>query len=342
MNNLHGTDSSKYQVKSLCRLFGVTKQAYYKYNENAVLRNAAQEDFAVSFIKEVRKKDPGIGGVQLWHMYRRQFDGCYPLGRDRFEGIVDKYGLKVRKRVRKPRTTDSTHGLPVFPNLVKDIIPTAPDRIWVSDITYITLWYDEEHYGFCSLSLILDAYTEEIVGWCVGPTLDTEYPLRALEMAVKRISGNPSGNVGLVHHSDRGCQYASSKYIRILKSHGIKISMTETGDPKENPKAERVNSTVKNELLKDMRFSSIRQVISAVSQAVTFYNEERPHMSINMMTPKEAASYTGEIRKRWTSVREKNIKENQNICNIPEKGLPLHPCKGYPSGLRPPVNPLQG
>ena len=107
MNRLHGTDPSRYHVKRLCKLFGVTKQAYYKYDENTVLRNAAQEEFAVSFIKDTRKKDPGIGGTKLWHMYRRLFDGSYPLGRDRFEGIVDKYGLNLRNRVRKPRTTDS-------------------------------------------------------------------------------------------------------------------------------------------------------------------------------------------------------------------------------------------
>ena len=115
--------------------------------------------------------------------------------------------------------------------------------------------------------------------------------------------------------------------------------MTETGDPKDNPKAERINNTVKNELLKDCRFSSIRQVISAMSRAVTFYNEERPHMSIDMMTPVEAASHTGEIPKKWTSLREKHIKYGQGICDIPEKSLPLYPCHGSPSGLRPPVNP---
>ena len=133
-----------------------------------MLERIASEDFAVSYIKEIRKKDPGIGGIKLWYMYRKNFEGGHPLGRDRFAEIVDKYGLKVRQKVRKPRTTDSTHGLPVFPNLIKDYIPLAPNRLWVSDITYITIWIDAEHYHFCYLSLILDAYSEEIVGWSVG------------------------------------------------------------------------------------------------------------------------------------------------------------------------------
>lgn len=328
-------------MESLCKLFGVTKQAYYKYDENRLLERIASEEFAVFYIKEIRRKDPGIGGSKLWYMYRKTFEGGHPLGRDRFADIVDKYGLKVRLKVRKPRTTDSTHGLPVFPNLIKDYIPLAPNRLWVSDITYITIWIDAEHYYFCYLSLILDAYSEEIVGWCVGETLDTAYPIKALEMALRRLSGIAKEDVRLIHHSDRGCQYASAKYVAILKEQGIQISMTESGDPKDNAQAERINNTMKNELLKGMTFHNIDEVIQAVASAVRFYNEERPHMSIDMMTPKEAALCVGEITKRWTSYREMHIKENQNSCIIPEKGLPLQPCPGFPSGLRPSVNPRQ-
>ena len=329
-------------MESLCRLFGVTKQAYYKHDENRILQRAAQESFAVSYIRDVREKDPGIGGVKLWHMYRREFSGNHPLGRDRFEDIVDRYGLKVRKRIRKPRTTDSTHGLPVFPNLIKEYIPLAPNRLWVSDITYIMIWVDDTHYVFCYLSLILDAYTKEIVGWCVGPTLDTVYPLKALDMALERIKDIPKVEIDLTHHSDRGCQYASSMYVSKLHSLGIKISMTECGDPKDNAQAERINNTMKNELLKGMRFRSIREVEEAVARAVKFYNEERPHMSIDMMTPREAALHVGELTKKWTSLRENHIKEQQKACTIAGNSLPLQPCAWSPSGLRPPVNHAQG
>lgn len=326
-------------MSSLCTLFGVTKQAYYKYDETRLLEKTASVDFAVSYIKDIRKKDPGIGGMKLWYMYRKSFEGNNPLGRDRFADIVDRYGLKVRQKVRKPRTTDSTHGLPVFPNLTKDYIPLAPNRLWVSDITYITIWIDAEHYRFCYLSLVLDAYSEEIVGWCVGETLDAEYPLKALEMALHRIEGTPKEDVCLIHHSDRGCQYASSRYVATLKAHGIQASMTESGDPKENAQAERINSTMKNELLKDMTFHDLDEVIRAVAAAVKFYNEERPHMSIDMMTPREAALRVGEISKRWISYRESHIKARQNTCVISEISVPSPACQGFPSGLRPPVNP---
>lgn len=274
------------------------------------MRQIAQEDFAVSFVNEVRVKDPGIGGKKLWHMYRKNFTGNHPLGRDRFESILDKYDLKIRRRMRKPRTTDSTHGLPLYPNLIKEFIPDAPNRLWVSDITYIPIWTDDGHYVFCYLSMVLDAYTEEIVGWSVGMSLDTTYPLQALEMALKRLDGVEC--VNLIHHSDRGCQYASARYVELLKSYGIRISMTESGNPKDNPQAERINNTMKNELLKGRRFTSLEEVIAAVEMAVKFYNEERPHMSIGMMTPKEAASHTGEMQRLWLSYREEYIRRKRN------------------------------
>ena len=295
----------------------------------------AREAFALEYIKDIRRKDPGIGGSKLWHMYRRDFQGNDPIGRDWFADIIDRNNLKVRLKIRKPRTTDSSHGLPTYPNLVEYFIPIGPNQLWVSDITYIVIWTDESHYIFCYLSLILDAYTEEIIGWSVGPTLETVYPLAALKMALRRIDGEQDFN--LIHHSDRGCQYASLEYIKQLNDNHILISMTESGDPKENAQAERINNTMKNELLKGMRFTSISEVIEAVSRAVDFYNNERPHMSIDMMTPAMAAFCDGEITKHWTSYREEAIKKK--ALEIPENTLPLSVVQGSPSGLRPPVTP---
>ena len=275
--------------------------------------------------------------MKLWHMYRKEFGCDYPIGRDRFCRIVDENGLKVRLRIRKPRTTDSTHGLPTYPNLIKDYIPTAANRLWVSDITYIVIMDDDCHYHFCYLSLILDAYSEEIVGWSVSPSLDTDSPKAALKMALKRIDGK---EVDLIHHSDRGCQYASREYVNMLRSHGIKVSMTESGDPKDNAQAERINNTMKNELLKDKVFNTIEEVITAIALAVDFYNNRRPHMSVGMMTPSEAAESTGERDMKWTSYRHLAIKSRDNL-DIPENSLPLPTSNGSPSGLRPSVNPLQ-
>jgi len=335
--NLHAKNVKAYPVEGLCKLFGVTKQAYYKYDENAVLFKAVQEEFVLQYIRGIRAKDRGIGGMKLWYMYRKEFGNNNPIGRDHFAEIVDRYGLKVRARIRKPKTTDSTHGLPVYPNIIKDYIPTAPNQLWVSDITYITIRLDKYTYFFCYLSLILDAYTEEIAGWSVGSTLETVYPVDALRKAVKRIEGQE--NIRLIHHSDRGCQYASNEYVSILKRYGIRISMTESGDPKENAQAERINNTMKNELLKDVVFHNIEEVKAAVTVAVDFYNTERPHMSIDMMTPNEAAGCSGEIAKRWTSYRLNAIKNRMECLDIAGNGLPLQPCQGLTGGRSPEGNP---
>ena len=268
-------------------------------------------------------------------MYKTEFGCDYPIGRDRFCRIIDENNLKVRLKVRKPRTTDSTHGLPTYPNLIKNFIPSEANQLWVSDITYIIVMEDDSRYHFCYLSLILDAYTEEIVGWSVGPTLDTMYPMEALKMALKRIEGT---SVKLIHHSDRGCQYASREYVDTLRKHGIHISMTESGDPKDNAQAERINNTMKNELLKDKVFTNLSEIIAAVAVAVDFYNNRRPHMSIGMMTPSDASESTGEKDMKWTSYRLMAIKSRNNL-DIPENSLPLSACQVHPSGLRPPVNP---
>lgn len=139
-------------------------------------------------------------------------------------------------------------------------------------------------------------------------------------MALKRIDGK--AGIRLIHHSDRGCQYASSEYIKLLNNRHILISMTESGDPKDNAQAKRINNTIKNELLKGMRFCDIDEVIAAVAHAVDFYNNERPHMSIDMMTPSRAAFCEGEIKKQWVSLRERAIREKQAL-EIPENSLPL-------------------
>ena len=296
----------------MCRLLGVSKQAYHKRKGDIPGRKAAMEAFAVEYIHSIRRKAPGMGGMKIWYMYKRDFPYRECVGRDWFEDIINRHGLKIRAKKRKPRTTDSTHGLPVYPNLAYDFIPTSINQLWVSDITYIPVWINEKEYTFCYLSLIMDAYSHEIIGWAVGATLETLHTSEALMKAFSRLDGIDDKTIrSLIHHSDRGVQYASKDYVKSLQTKGIKISMTESGNPKDNAVAERINSTMKNELLKGLRFSCIKEVRDAVEVAVDFYNTARPHMSVDMMTPEEASRCNGEIHKWWKSYREEAIKRGR-------------------------------
>ena len=299
----------------MCRLLGVSKQAYYKHDDR-LMQRLAREAFVVEFVKDVRRKDPGIGGNKLWLMYTRCFGEENRVGYNRFYDIIEQYGLKVRKRKRRVSTTDSRHDLPLYPNLVKSLIPTRPCQLIVSDITYVPLWTDpiDGEYKFCYLSLVTDYYTKEIIGYSVGDTLETKHTLKALEMALGHYEGNDLS--GLIHHSDRGVQYASYAYTERLRGHGIVISMTENGNPKDNAVAERVNNTIKNELLKGMSFFTVDEVKAALRTAVDFYNNERPHLSLDGMTPCQASRTTGEIQKNWISFREIAIKKQMSLNNL--------------------------
>ena len=254
----------------------------------------------VEYVKRIRQKNPGIGGGKLWRIYKKAFGDEHAVGYNRFYDILEMYGLKVRKRRRRAKTTDSDQNLPTYPNLNQD-----PD----SRAFQPTVCQRYNIYGhLCGCSLVTDYYTKEIVGWCVGETLEAKFTIEALKMALKRI--DPNKQYDLIHHSDRGVQYASFAYTDILKANGIKISMTECGDPKDNAVAERVNGIIKNELLMGMKFRGIEEARAAVASAIDFYNNERPHMSLDWMTPAEAALCSGELKKKWVSYRENHIKND--------------------------------
>ncbi len=267
------------------------------------------EELAVRYIEEVRRIDPGIGGLKIWIMYTKEFGSESAIGRDRFCEIFDRYGYKLRRRRRMTRTTDSTHGNPTYPNLAKPLIPICLGEVIVSDITYIPPLIDRfsGERTFCYASLVLDSYTKILLCYSVGPTLGTIYPLEALYMAIDVLLAHGVDLSSTIHHSDRGMQYASSDYIEVLHQYQISISMTESGNPKDNPEAERINNTLKNELFQDKEFHDIDEVREGMRTVVPFYNNKRPHRSIEMLAPIEAAGRSGRFRRGWMSYREKAI-----------------------------------
>ena len=297
-------------MKDLCGLFGMSKQAYYKHDFEADLRCAAYEEFALQFVRETREQDPGIGSVKLWEMYRREFGKDAHIGRDRFCELIARNGLKLRQRPRRPRTTDSRHNRPLYPNIIKNTIPTGMGEIIVGDITYLPLEPDGERDGerkFCYVSLVMDSYSKLVLGASVGPTLESRYPIEALEQAIQALEQRGIDLTHTIHHTDRGVQYASAEYTQKLIQKSIKISMTESGNPKDNSEAERLNNTLKNELFKDMHFSSIDQVRAALAKALRFYNNDRPHLSLNKLTPIAASRHHGRFKRDWISYRERAL-----------------------------------
>ena len=149
----------------------------------------------------------------------------------------------------------------------------------------------------CYLSLISDTYSHKIVGWAVGPTLETVYPLNALKMALATIDDVTASR--LIHHSDRGCQYCSNEYVSELKKRHVNIRITQSGDPRETAIAERANGILKVELLYKMRISTSDECRSILDRIIDFYNTQRPHMSIGMKPPEAVHMQTGEQRRSW-------------------------------------------
>ena len=237
MRRLYGQHSGSYTVSELCGLFGKSKQAYYKHDGNAELRRLALEEFAVQYIREVKAKDPGIGGMKVWAMYCRTFGERDRIGRDRFCDIFDRYGFKIRRR-RRVRTTDSRHNNPTYPNIVKEVIPTRFGEIVVGDITYVAGGGLDGERRFCYVSLLMDSYSKMILGYSVGMTLEIKYPMEALKDAVRVLRSYGVNLSATIHHSDRGVQYTCADYVTELLQNNMMISMTESGNPKDNAEAE--------------------------------------------------------------------------------------------------------
>lgn len=280
----------------LCSLSGYSRQALYKFQKNAE-KEALQHDLILQQVFSIRKTLKRIGTRKLLFMMQDFMQQHHiHIGRDALFDLLASHGLLVRRRKRRiPVTTFSNHWMHKFPNLIIGFIPTAPNQLWVSDITYICLEND-----FAYLSLITDAYSRKIVGFCLLQTLSADGCVKALKMA---LGGNPQ--LGrLIHHSDRGSQYCCADYVGILDKHYIKISMTQSGDPRENSLAERVNGILKDELL-EKQYQNFGQAQKAIAASISVYNHIRPHSSIDMLTPVEAHLREGELKRRWKNYYSK-------------------------------------
>jgi len=205
-------------------------------------------------------------------------DAGVAVGRDRMFEVLRHHGMLVRPLPKKPRTTYSKHSLPVFGNLISELETTAPNQIWVSDVTYIRTWE-----GFEYLTLIMDLHSHKIVGYHCGECLDAEASLKALDHA---LTGLPDDRYP-IHHSDRGSQYCSRKYVDRLRNRHLPVSMTELNHCAENSIAERLNGILKQEYGLGRTFISRHQARRTVDEAVWLYNHRRPHLTLDYQYPAE-------------------------------------------------------
>jgi len=293
-------------LAKLCGWFGVTRQAYYQNGWKGI-EISIEEDLILKEVLEIRKDHKRMGTRKLYeklHPFMQEYQ--IKMGRDGLFDLLSSNNLLVRKRKRRIQTTQSFHWLRKYSNLIRDFIPTGPDQLWVSDITY---WKIQEGHLF--ISFITDAYSHKIVGYHVAETLEAIESVQALKMALSGLSEEPDGHFQLIHHSDRGVQYCSNEYVKLLKDKNIKISMTENGDPLENALAERLNGILKDEYLNDSQVTSIEEAKLVLARSVNLYNKERPHMSIGNQYPSLVHQQKIQTERLWKNY----YKKNPNIVN---------------------------
>lgn len=265
-----------FPVSALCRLLGVSRQAYYASLKRAESPRLRQEHQLREQLRALHTQSRGTYGSPRLHAALRQ--AGHRVGKRRVERALRSMGLQGRQPRRWLLTTKPDRRHPVCANgLNRDFTATAPNTRWVTDISYI--WTNE---GWCYVAVILDLYSRAVVGWALDTSLTTRLPLDALAMAVKR--RRPAA--GLLHHSDRGCQYTSKEYRRELERLGVVASMSRRGNCWDNAVAESFFATLKNELVYTRSWRSRVEVRAALFDYIeVFYNRQRLHSAIGYRTP---------------------------------------------------------
>jgi putative transposase len=273
--------SSTLSVQQLCRLARVPRSSYYRRQSGSGVEDQprsirGQPDAVCAELHRVCERYPSYGYRRVTHELRRR---GHHVNHKRILALMRTERLLCRPKRRFIRTTDSRHGLPVYPNLARTLSVTEPNRLWVADLTYVRLVR-----GFAYVAVILDAFSRRAIGWALSSHVDTELSLRALTMALAARRLRP----GLVHHSDQGVQYASAEYVALLTSREITISMSRTGNPYDNAMAESFMKTLKTE---EVYLNEYETLLDATTNIYHFidqiYNKKRLHSSLGYKTPVE-------------------------------------------------------
>lgn len=250
-------------MKEVYQVASISRQAHSKEGVNQKNFGIKLQELIIN-VDALRRAHPGCGVQKMYDTLQPNF-----IGRDRFINVMMDLGYRIKRPKNYKRTTYA--GKIYFANLIEGMILKDKNQLWQSDITYI-------HVGgrFYYLVMIIDVYTREIVGYALSNHMRAEANVRALKMALK---ANPGSLNGLIHHSDRGSQYSSNEYLKVLRDKNIIPSMGMKGQ--ENAYAEKLNDTIKNEYIVYRKAQTKEQLEAAVKQAVTNYNTKRIHNELS-------------------------------------------------------------
>ena len=268
-----------YPVRIMCDVLEVSPAGYYAWRSRPESQRSSDNRDLLEDIQRVHRDNHGrYGSPRVHEELKAQGRGA---SRGRIERLMRHHGIRaIMARPRRAGTTDSRHDLPIAPNLLdRNFVADAPNRIWLADITYV-----ETDQGWLYLAAILDLYSRRIVGWAMADHLRADLPLAALRMA---ISAQRPG-AGLIHHSDRGVQYASSEYRNALQSAGFSASMSRKGDCYDNAPMESFFHTLKTELVHHTQYATRADATRDIFAYIEgFYNRTRRHSAIGYISPIE-------------------------------------------------------
>jgi transposase InsO family protein len=263
--------STDYPVQLLCEVIALPRSPYYYpavEDEDAALK-AAIESVAAQF--------PTYGSRRVTAQVKRIAPELLPVGRPRVRRLMQELGLTVRRKKARKQTTNSQHAFPRYANMVKALVVTRPNQVWVCDITYIKLGSGE----FVYLAIVLDVFTRAIRGWSLAHGLGVELTLSALQRALAH--GRPE-----IHHSDQGVQYAASDYVQVLRAAEVQISMAEVGHAEQNGYAERVIRTIKEEEVYLTEYADYEDALNQIGHFIDdVYQSKRIHSALGYLTPAE-------------------------------------------------------
>jgi len=289
-------------MKHMHQCFGLSKQGFYKRFKSYKTKINQDKIVAKLVIEQRKITGARTGGIKLYKALKPTLEKLHiKLGRDKFYAVLRRERLLVKRTKNYHVTTNSKHRFYKYPNLVKDKVPTRPEQLWVSDITYI-----KTQGGHSYLALVTDAYSKKIMGYKLANHMKASLCTDALKMA---LSKRQYPDKKLIHHSDRGFQYCSNEYVKLAESKKISLSMTQQYDPYENAIAERINGTLKQEYGLNLKIPNIGLAKKMIKQAVDIYNNKRLHLSLDLQTP--------QFEHTHQTIKYKSYAINQNnITNL--------------------------